>query len=42
MATSVLKYGGFYVARFEAGTETPRTAAANPTSTIVSRADVYP
>ena len=42
MSTSVLKNGGFYVGRYEGGTEEKRTVSANSTNTLVSKAKVYP
>ncbi len=37
-----LKNGGFYVGRYEGGTETAREAATAETTTLLSKADVYP
>ena len=43
MYNSVKKYGGFYIARYEAGSETKRTNTANGTTTLVaSKKDKYP
>ena len=44
MRTSVIKNGGFYIGRYEAGVEgdTPRTDKANETSTMVVQRDKFP
>ena len=44
MRTSVIKNGGFYIGRYEAGVEgdTPRTSEANGTSTMVVQRDKFP
>ena len=44
MRTSVIKNGGFYIGRYEAGVEgdTPRTDKANETSTMVVQRDKIP
>ena len=43
MYNSVRRYGGFYIARYEAGSETKRTNTANGTTTLVpSKKDKYP
>ena len=44
MRTSVIKNGGFYIGRYEAGVEgdTPRTNKANETSTMVVQRDKFP
>ena len=44
MRTSVIKNGGFYIGRYEAGVEgdTPRTDKANGTSTMVVQRDKFP
>ena len=44
MRTSVIKNGGFYIGRYEAGVEgdTPRTYKANETSTMVVQRDKFP
>ena len=44
MRTSVIKNGGFYIGRYEAGVEgdTPRTNKANGTSTMVVQRDKFP
>ena len=44
MRTSVIKNGGFYIGRYEAGVEgdTPRTDKANGTSTMVVQRDKIP
>ena len=44
MRTSVIKNGGFYIGRYEAGVEgdTPRTDKANETSTMVVHRDKLP
>ena len=42
MVASVAKYGGFYIARYEAGSSTERTNTANGTTTLVpSQKDKY-
>ncbi len=38
---SVEKYGGFYIGRYEAGSETERTDVANGTTNMVVRKDAY-
>ncbi len=38
---SVEKYGGFYIGRYEAGSETERTNVANGTTNMVVRKDAY-
>ena len=44
MRTSVIKNGGFYIGRYEAGVEgdTPRTNKSNETSTMVVQRDKFP
>ena len=44
MRTSVIKNGGFYIGRYEAGVEgdTPRTNKSNGTSTMVVQRDKFP
>ena len=37
-----IKNGGFYVGRYEAGTETARTTATAEKSTLLSKPNVYP
>ncbi len=41
MKESVEKYGGFYIGRYEAGSETERTDVANGTTNMVVRKDAY-
>ena len=41
MRESVEKYGGFYIGRYEAGSETERTDVANGTTNMVVRKDAY-
>ena len=41
MRVSVEKYGGFYIGRYEAGSETERTNVANGTTNMVVRKDAY-
>ena len=39
---SVNKYGGFYIARYEAGSANPRTSSSGTTDTVLSQANKYP
>ena len=39
---SVNKYGGFYVARYEAGSENERTSSSGTTDAVLSQANKYP
>ena len=39
---SVNKYGGFYIARYKAGSENPRTSSSGTTDTVLSQANKYP
>ena len=39
---SVNKYGGFYIARYEAGSENPRTSSSGTTDAVLSKANKYP
>ena len=39
---SVNKYGGFYIARYEAGSENPRTGSSGTTDAVLSKANKYP
>ena len=39
---SVNKYGGFYIARYEAGSEKARTSSSGTTDTALSQANKYP
>ncbi len=41
MKESVEKYGGFYIGRYEAGSETERTNVANGTTNMVVKQDAY-
>ncbi len=41
MKASVEKYGGFYIGRYEAGSETERTDVANGTTNMVVKQDAY-
>ncbi len=41
MRASVEKYGGFYIGRYEAGSETERTNVANGTTNMVVKQDAY-
>ncbi len=41
MKASVEKYGGFYIGRYEAGSETERTNVANGTTNMVAKKDAY-
>ncbi len=41
MKASVEKYGGFYIGRYEAGSETERTNVANGTTNMVVKQDAY-
>ena len=39
---SVNKYGGFYIARYEAGSANPRTSSSGTTDTVLSQANKHP
>ena len=39
---SVNKYGGFYIARYEAGSENPRTSSSGTEAAALSQANKYP
>ncbi len=39
---SVNKYGGFYIARYEAGSANPRTSSSGTGDTVLSQANKYP
>ena len=39
---SVNKYGGFYIARYEAGSEEPRTSSSGTEAAVLSQANKYP
>ena len=39
---SVNKYGGFYIARYEAGSENKRTSSSGTTDAVLSQANKYP
>ena len=39
---SVNKYGGFYIARYEAGSENLRTSSSGTTDVVLSKANKYP
>ena len=39
---SVNKYGGFYIARYEAGSENKRTSSSGTTNVVLSQANKYP
>ena len=39
---SVNKYGGFYIARYEAGSESKRTESSGTADTVLSQANKYP
>ena len=39
---SVNKYGGFYIARYEAGSENKRTSSSGTTDVVLSQANKYP
>ena len=39
---SVNKYGGFYIARYEAGSANPRTSSSGTTDVVLSQANKYP
>ncbi len=39
---SVNKYGGFYIARYEAGSANPRTPSSGTTDTVLSQANKHP
>ena len=39
---SVNKYGGFYIARYEAGSANTRTSSSGTTDTVLSQANKYP
>ena len=39
---SVNKYGGFYIARYEAGSANPRTSSSGTGETVLSQANKYP
>ena len=39
---SVNKYGGFYIARYEAGSENQRTSSSGTEDTVLSQANKYP
>ena len=39
---SVNKYGGFYIARYEAGSENPRTSSSGTGDAVLSQANQYP
>jgi hypothetical protein len=39
---SVNKYGGFYIARYEAGSANPRASSSGTTDTVLSQANKYP
>jgi len=41
-ANSVNKYGGFYIARFEAGSENLRSSSSGTTATVYSKKNMYP
>ena len=42
MLTSVYTNGGFYIGKYEVGTETKRTAKTDPETTAVIKQDAYP
>lgn len=42
MLKSVYQNGGFWIGRYEAGIETPRTASGTATTTPLSKANLYP
>ena len=39
---SVNKYGGFFIARYEAGSANPRTSSSGTTDVVLSQANKYP
>lgn len=41
-SSSVNKYGGFYIARYEAGCENPRTTTGDALTTVMSKKNLYP
>lgn len=41
-SNSVNKYGGFYIARYEAGCENPRTTTGDALTTVMSKKSLYP
>ena len=42
LTKSIYKYGGFYIGRYEAGSETPRTSSSSQTVVFVVQQDKYP
>ena len=42
LTKSIYKYGGFYIGRYEAGSETPRTSSSSQTAVFVVQQDKYP
>ena len=42
LTKSIYKYGGFYIGRYEAGSETARTSSSSQTAAFVVQQDKYP